>query len=289
MERARDENKTGTEKAWREMRILLAGMNYMPNQFTRNIEALGCEVIHTSGDPGAFPRWCDAVVIAKCQDKFWAVKNDYLKQKKQVFIADNFSSIRERFEKYVNGRRVIDAQRTSFGHAMLKVGLVKDHELIEHTVEQIKTETKKEEVMLKVKNGFNGPPKYNYDPKVKAEILKHVAEATSAGMTALETAQLLKAHGLKLADGGEINAAMVYTFRQTVRKIKPQKPEPRLAHPVKSGKITSRKGELKLVDRILDLNISAEKTVQFQRWIKDGELNIQQAIWFLDVIEEMGK
>jgi hypothetical protein len=87
------------------MRILLAGMENTDNQFGRSIARLGCEVIHTSGDPGPFPTNCDAAVIAKCQishKKFEQVKDTYKAMKKPFFIASiGFTQIRDEFEAYV--------------------------------------------------------------------------------------------------------------------------------------------------------------------------------------------
>lgn len=87
------------------MKILLAGMNGIDNQFGRSIAKYGCEVIHTSADPGSFPTECDATVIVKCQishKKFEDVKNTYKALKKPIFVANTgFTQIKEEFESYV--------------------------------------------------------------------------------------------------------------------------------------------------------------------------------------------
>lgn len=87
------------------MKILLAGMNGTDNQFGRSLAKYGCEVIHTSADPGSFPTECDAAVIVKCQishKKFEDVKNTYKALKKPIFVASiGFTQIKEEFESYV--------------------------------------------------------------------------------------------------------------------------------------------------------------------------------------------
>lgn len=81
------------------MRILLAGMHYVPNQFTRGIQNLGCVWKHWHGERGNLPTDCDAVVIARCQighTPFWQAKEAYLEMKKPIFVSNHsFAEIAE--------------------------------------------------------------------------------------------------------------------------------------------------------------------------------------------------
>jgi len=88
-------------------RILLAGMNKFPNQFTRYLSAKGCEVVHVSGDPGGhIPTDCEAVIITKCQishEKFYKTKELYKDLDKPVFITDyGITPIKERLEAFLS-------------------------------------------------------------------------------------------------------------------------------------------------------------------------------------------
>ncbi len=286
-----------------KLRILLAGMNYAPNQFTRNIEKLGCEVVSTSGDPGSFPKWCDAAIIAKCQcshQKYWDVKNAYLQAKKPVFTAENFSSIGESVTEFVRKKKEEMAGRTVLGRAFTAAAKdikpVLDRVISDPPKPLILPEPKEEIVMAK--KTISEFRELRYDPAVKAKILKEIDEAHAAGFSARETAELLKQHGFKQADGiKDINDILVANFRAVIKKKKEregQTPPAKAIHQTTNGKAApapvkaapKKTNEFQILSRILDLDLSDDKTVQFQRWLKDGKINLEQAMWFLDVIED---
>jgi hypothetical protein len=88
------------------MKVLLSGIQYYPNQFSRQIESYGLECIHQNGDPGQFlPTDVHAVVIATSQtshQKMWDVKDHAKRLNVPLFISyTGFSQIKEQFEKWL--------------------------------------------------------------------------------------------------------------------------------------------------------------------------------------------
>lgn len=310
------------------MKILLAGMQYLPNQFSRAIEKLGCEVVHTNGDPGAFPRWCDAAVIAKTQighRKYLDVKNDYSTQGKVVFVCDHsFSTIKERFEEFVAEfsmkqdtamikfekkhpqlfEKIVKGPNTVLGKAFEKaeINIVvapKTYEQPVHPAEEVKT----------VKPG-KSKENYNfgksYEPGVKEKIMELIVDCQEADMSAQETADMLKAHNFKKTNGDDFNTFDVYNLRSELKKkiekakaiAKAKRAEKAAAAPPKqepkpfsfdSPLPPKKYSELDLFNRVLDMRLDPAKTIEFQNWLRTGKLNINQAVWFLDIIETMKK
>lgn len=93
-----------------KIRILVSGIDYVPNQFTRAIESYGCEALHSKGDPnGNYPRFCDGAIIVKSytsHQRYWTLKDDYKGQGKPIWLAaGGFSEIKEKFETFLMEKR----------------------------------------------------------------------------------------------------------------------------------------------------------------------------------------
>lgn len=88
-------------------KVLLAGMHFENNNFTRQLRNMGCQVFwwSASNPRRAMPAFCDAVLIAKCQISHEAhklAKDTYISRGKPVFIADHsFSTVRERISNWL--------------------------------------------------------------------------------------------------------------------------------------------------------------------------------------------
>lgn len=98
------------EQKTEKIRILVAGINYAPNQITRTIEKYGCVPIHVNGDKNSsFPHFCDAAIVVSSytsHKRYHDVKEIYKRNGKRCFLAGNgFSEIKEQFEKFLIEKR----------------------------------------------------------------------------------------------------------------------------------------------------------------------------------------
>lgn len=89
------------------MKVLIAGMHYTPNQFTRGAHNLGLQWVHFKGKQPRehLPKDCNAAIIARCQishGDFYRVKEEYLAMKKPIFVAvQSFSEIAEPMQEWL--------------------------------------------------------------------------------------------------------------------------------------------------------------------------------------------
>lgn len=261
-------------------RILVCGGHNDLQQFVRNVEALQCKVDWVNGDPSdRFPKFCDAAVIAKFQlshAKFWAVKEAYTKQGKQVFIADHsWSTIKERFEKFVTEYKQINPQQTTILGAAMQKAIAKETP----TQEWEPRKTNIERMRIQ------------YPPGVRDKIFKAVSEHFRAGMSCSESAAQLNRIGLTLADGRPIAASNVSVWRGSLRLLKREtKPKSAEAEvkPPPVPKAVKAKGPDKVVyELILHANLPAQETTALMRRCMDGKLSQDEALKFIELYTDL--
>ncbi len=281
------------------MKVLLAGMNYLPNQFSRAIEKYGCECIHTSGDPGDFPINCDIAVIAKghiSHAKHTAVKDGYKNLGKPFLIASNgFSEIKERFEELLAMKDLKSATSTSFGtrsppprsdtaiaeafkrasrmksFASAVEAIVDDKEAVTKYVEASHAELispiEKEDPVAKKK------PQSRLAEEKRAEVKKIVRECLESEMDYQDTLEMLAAHGLARADGKPFKIGDIGNYRTQVSKeIAAEKKSPKKhAAPAKVPDAVGK--QMEMISKVMESKmIGAEYKLKLIGQIQRGEV-----------------
>ncbi len=235
------------------------------------------------------------------------MKEAYQKRGKPIFIGENFSTIGAKFTEFVNQYRANTRNQTAMSSAFSAASAAASafDAASMNAEEVLKPHTVAKGIELMAhKKTF---PKTSYKPGVKNEIMKIVKEAYEADMSAQETADMLKAHNLKKSDGvSDFIAEDVYNFRNVMKKSgairvvaagptaiiggRDYSKAPPPTHIIVGGAMTKaadigESNSVNLFKRILGLNLPPEKTVQFKAWLLDGKINMEQALWFLDIIE----
>jgi hypothetical protein len=158
------------------MKVLVAGMENLHNQFGRQLKKYGLDVVHTDADPGKFPTDCDAVILVICHlshQKFKDVKNYY--KHRQTFSTNNgFSEIKRQFEDWLLGATPVKESKTAMAEAFKEAA-----------------------------TNERPPRRYVHTQEVLDKVKTIVKECFEAGMDTRETAEYLKHEGHKKASGGD--------------------------------------------------------------------------------------
>lgn len=237
------------------MRILLAGMNHFPNQFSRALDKYGIEVVHISGDSsGHIPSDCAAVVIGTCQashTKYGQVKDYYKRLGRPVFVSyQSFSPIKERFETFLKTEGFMEriVRRAAGG----------------------------ETVMSQAFKQAKEPKRAVHPHEIVNKIYTIVRECFEAGMDLTQTVEMLKAEGYKKASGEEYVNADVSFIRNSLglkarsRKVLPTTPKP--VKPPASGDI-----KLTLISKVLDSALPGDRKLDLLERINRGEITKEDA------------
>lgn len=191
------------------MTILIAGMNYFPNQFSRKIENYGCDVEECSGDPdGGIPTWPDAAIICKSHishTKFDRVKQAFINAGKPVFIADHsFSTIKERVEAFLKEKGVLKPP------PMKNMSYHEQFQALQSNIVRRPHGTK-ETIMSQAFKQAQSPPQptpendmakravHTHD--ISAKVNTIVKECYEADMSNFDTIKMLESEGLRKASG----------------------------------------------------------------------------------------
>jgi hypothetical protein len=176
------------------IRVLIAGVAYKPNQFTRAVERYGCEAVHISGDTDAnFPRFCDAAICVSSymsHQHYWQVKQSYKEAGKPVWLTGvGFSQIQEHFEKFLKDKRgyVMPPEKMVVGQLKVPAAWLPDKEKEIKTVEQVRD---------------NNRGKL-YDRETRLKIYSIIQKGATSGRTLREIANDLNNAGLRKVTGGE--------------------------------------------------------------------------------------
>ncbi len=243
------------------MKILLAGMNNYPNQFSRSIERYGCEVVHISGDAGGTIPICHAAIISKghiSHTKFDQVKERYKSVGKPYFIVDqSFSVIKERFEAFLNQYKHLP--KTAMAQAFVQA--------------QTPTPPIEEQDMHK--------KRMVHTKDVVEKIHKIVKDCYQANMTPIETVEMLASEGLKKASGEPFKNQDISGLRwtlglrpqqtivvsETVNEVAPAPPKPRL----------KMSNQLELIGKVLSANIDSDRKLDLVEKIQSGTITSETA------------
>lgn len=241
------------------MKILLAGMSYIPNNFTRAIESYGCSYEHVSGLEGRdkVPENCDAAIVAQgfCSHALmWETKGVYGKAGKPVFYAkgSGFSEIKDAFEAHLKQKGYV------WGDAKTGIGALAQA-----------FEKAKEETLPK-----SPPPKPSpkYD---RAQIEKLIREGHEAGMAQSEIAEHLRAHGLVAKNGQEISPGYVSTIRYSLglRGTRPNGASVAQAKLPRAQKFSKDD----LISKVLSATMSDARKLEIIKGIHDGTITTDSA------------
>jgi hypothetical protein len=94
----------------RRLSILVVGIDYAPNQFTRRVEKYGCKAVHIDGGKlnggrEGFPLFCDAVIMVSSNmshQRYHSVKEGYKARQKPIWlVGHSFSQIQHKFEEWL--------------------------------------------------------------------------------------------------------------------------------------------------------------------------------------------
>lgn len=286
-------------------KILLAGMNRYPNQFSRKIEQLGCETVPLSGDPGGhIPTDCEAVIITKCQsshEKFYQVKDAYKALNKPVFITDfGFSPIKERFTEFlkklprpaeVKSRGQSNAMSHAFFHAAnLTIDGSGGSNREEGRpqggpVNAVPSIPKEEVKMTKKKTGpKTGSTRAVHSQEVTNRVNQIVQECYDADMSTRETLQMIQAEGFKMADGRDYTTAYISTIRYRMglrpkgSKMAHRAPEPVAAPARRVHTPVDQSSPLELIGRVLATEVSLQRKLELVAKIQSGEITTDSAV-----------
>lgn len=269
-------------------RVLLAGMHTIPNQFTRALEAIGVRVEWFGGEDGntrrSFPRFCEAVVIAKCQlshKYFWEIKEAYGTQHKPVFIADHsYSTIRSAVEQWVAEWKRTQSPGTVLEQALLAAAAPA---ATSEVPEPVPVPVPEPEVLVSGKS--------QYAPDVKAKLHRVITECTQAKMDMPATLEMLRLEGLTLSDGRPIKAMHVYGIRSIIRHYGAMKAPVQLAPtpapaPVPTPIRAPGVFGTAVFDQILQSTMRPARKVELLARLQSGALAQVDILWFLDVLKE---
>lgn len=264
-------------------RVLVCGGHVRDNNFTRNVEDLGCTVDwHDARAGKPFPKFADAAVIAKFQcshQGMWDVKQAYLKQNKPVFIADHsFSTIRERFGIFVDGWTAKqEAKQTVMGDAMQKA--------ITQTKYAVAAEPARKRSCAE--NSY-----FKYAPGVKDKIKEAVTAHYRARMSLTEAAEQMNKLGLTLANGSPFKSCHISMWRTKFGLVGRQgmcsAHIPAAAAAVAPLPKPASKGPDKVVyELILSANLPAVETTALMRRCMDGKLTQDECLKFIELYTDL--
>lgn len=265
-------------------RVLLAGMHVFENNFTRQLQGLGCEVIWYDGRPGkSFPHFCDFAVITTVQCSHhgkWAVQEAYKKLGKPCFtIAHSFSPIKGQVAQLV----------TEWNMKHPGTTMSQAFQVAEKKEEPVKLVKSEPAPVAAVKKAV---PVYDAN-----RIERVIRECHAADMSAQETADMLKAEGLCNSWGSDYTAPNIYNWKNRLKLTKQNAGSP-TARPVASKAVAvgsaptepakrSQSNEAQMFDRILKLDMSPERKVELLTRVNSGALAAADALWLLAVIDEV--
>ncbi len=279
-------------------RVLLVGGHVTPNQFSRQLEALGCRVEWHDGKPGkAFPKFCDALVCTKFQlshDGFWQAKAAY--KGKPLFVADHsWSTIKERFEVFVTDWKLTNNKKTnnSMGVAMSKAFIRRDGE------------DKKPEIYKRL--DFNAAnrdvsklPEHMrqwYTPEMKQKIKETVIAHFNAGLGPQEAADQMNKLGLTLADGRKLTSQSVSSWRARMKlmrrgkeiKASPVKTRVEVPAPPPPISAGAHKPDKIVYELILHANLPAVQMKALMMRCMNGTLSQDEALKFIELYSDLDK
>lgn len=165
------------------MKVLIAGIHYFPNQFSRAVQNYGVEVVHMP-KKDYFPTDCEAVILCKAQmghDFFWAAKEAF--SNRSVFIAHaGFSSIKERFEAFLKEK----GKLKPFNPVV--VADADEQPLVTTTT----TEEQEPSVSAATRKNYE-----RMDPEEMSRAKKIIHECINSSFSREEVLEMLKSEGIK--------------------------------------------------------------------------------------------
>ncbi len=281
-------------------RILLAGGHIAESQFSRNLKALGCTVEWYDGKPSrTFPRFCDALVVAKYQishEGFWQAKAAY--KGKPMFIADHsWSTIKHKVEEYVAIWKHNNKPKTTIlGEAMSKAinnngnGTVVD---ARKTIDG-KDVSKLPDTM-----------RVWYSDEMRDRIKQAVLAHYNAGLGPIDAAKEMGKLGLTLAGGGPLTAQSVSSWRKrlnlaggrskassaaktpVVDTAPAPKPREMVPDPRFEPKPQPKAADKIVYELILHANLPAIETTALMRRCMDGKLSQEECLKFIELYTDL--
>lgn len=197
-----------------KIRILVAGINYQPNQFSRELEKYGCVPIHVNGDPnGQFPHFCDAAIVVSSYSshaRYWAVKDVYKKDGKRCFLTGTgFSQIREDFENFLKERRGFVRPPERKVEVTVTAGELK---VPSAWVAKV---AKKEEVPVNKVTVKPGPRGLKYSDETLNRIYSEIDKAWQSNKTLQSAADELNKAGIKKTNGTHFKYSDIAQLRHS--------------------------------------------------------------------------
>jgi hypothetical protein len=281
-------------------RVLVVGMDCADNQFTRQVRNYGCKVEWVDGRTSAagFPKFCDGVVIAAANcshGTLWQLKDHYGRAKRPIFYGQiGFSSIKPAFEEFVLKWKKENPPSTAMAAAFKQAA---------PAPQIFPTKVRALEPAATGTGAANS--QVRYAPEVKERLLRIVSECHEAKMSMQDTLDMLKAEGIKRGDGTWPTLTAIQQMRYKIKngtlKLKKIKGSPTArsvdsksaavgAAPTESAKPRTtghRSNEAELFDRVLKIDVSAERKVELLTRLNSGQLAAADALWLLSVIDEV--